>query len=118
MTERLMGVETEYAFVAFNREGQRADPHKTMTQIERLAEQHIPNLPGKGQRGIFLQNGSRFYRDFSNNDAHQEMTTPECPNPWDVVRYIVAVATGTYVFILDDAVHGVLGSALAPLAYA
>lgn len=90
MTERLMGLETEYPFVAFNKDGTRADSHQTMSLIERLAEKHLPHLPGKGQRGIFLQNASRFYRDFSNNDAHQEMTTPECPNPWDAVRYVVA----------------------------
>jgi hypothetical protein len=34
------------------------------------------------------------------------------------VRYLVAAADSAFVFILDDAVHGVLGSALAPLAYA
>ncbi|MSU57201.1 MAG: hypothetical protein EXS35_03300 [Pedosphaera sp.] len=90
MTERLMGVETEYAFVAFHRDGSVAEARPVMTQIERLAEKRLPHLRARAQRGIFLGNGSRFYRDFSNGDAHQEMTTPECPNPWDAVRYIVA----------------------------
>src|SRR5208283_3660451 len=31
-------------------------------------------------------NGARFYVDCS----HPEMTTPECSNPWDVVRYMHA----------------------------
>ena len=85
-----MGVETEYAFVAFRQDGSVADGRQAMTLIERLAEQHLPHLPARSQRGMFLQNSSRFYRDFGGGDAHQEMTTPECPNPWDVVRYVVA----------------------------
>jgi hypothetical protein len=36
---------------------------------------------------MFLQNGARFYVDCG---AHPELTTPECPNPWDIVRYIKA----------------------------
>ena len=36
--------------------------------------------------GIFLENGARFYVDCT----HPEMTTPECANPWDVVRYMQA----------------------------
>ena len=90
MTERLMGIETEYAFVAFRHDDTVADPRRTMDEIERLAERCLPHLPAKAQRGIFLQNASRFYRDFGGSDAHQELTTPECPNPWDVVRYVVA----------------------------
>ncbi len=90
MTERLMGLETEYAFLAFHQDGSPANARLVMTHIEHLAERVLPSLRCSGRRGIFLQNGSRFYRDFGGGDAHQEMTTPECPNPWDVVRYMVA----------------------------
>jgi len=61
-----------------------------MSRIEALAEKHLAHLPVKGQRGIFLQNASRFYRDYGGNSAHEEMSTPECSNPWDAVRYVVA----------------------------
>ena len=90
MRERLMGVETEYAFTAFRRNGTVADLHETLARIEALAEERLAHLPAKGQRGFFLENGARFYRDYGGHDAHQEFATPECPNPWDVVRYILA----------------------------
>ena len=51
-----------------------------------LASNCLPNLPAAGCGGIFLANGARFYMDC----GHPEMTTPECANPWDVVRYMHA----------------------------
>ncbi|MCL4180055.1 MAG: proteasome accessory factor PafA2 family protein [Verrucomicrobia bacterium] len=90
MRERLMGVETEYAFTNFRKDGSVADLHETLARIEALAEERLHFLPAKGQRGVFLENGARFYRDFGGHDAHQEFATPECPNPWDAVRYILA----------------------------
>src|ERR1039457_3589453 len=52
------------------------------------AHKELVNLPGlHGASGFFLGNGSRFYADCGN---HPELCTPECANPWDVVRYIQA----------------------------
>lgn len=113
MTERLMGLETEYAFVAFHKDGSPANARLAMTHLEQLAELSLPHLRCRSQRGIFLQNGSRFYRDFGGGDAHQEMTTPECPNPWDVVRYMVAnerILEGLAGRLLQESGH--LGQAL------
>jgi proteasome accessory factor A len=113
MTERLMGLETEYAFVAFHKDGSPANARLAMTHLEQLAERSLPHLRCNGQRGIFLQNGSRFYRDYGGGDAHQEMTTPECPNPWDVVRYMVAnerILVGLAGRLLQES--GRLGQAL------
>lgn len=87
MTERLMGIETEYAFTAHRKDGTLADPDQAMSKIEQIAERRLPHLRAQGQRGVFLRNASRFYRDAGN---HQEFATPECPNPWDAVRYVVA----------------------------
>ncbi len=113
MTERLMGVETEYAFLAFRKDGSPSDARAAMGHIEALAEQHLAHLPVKGQRGIFLQNASRFYRDYGGSSAHQEMSTPECPNPWDAVRYVVAdeqILLGLAARLLRE--EGELGEAL------
>lgn len=85
-----MGVETEYAFAAFGPDGAALVPRRLMGKIEQRAKARLPHLPSNGQRGMFLHNGSRFYRDHGGGDAHQEFTTPECANPWDIVRYILA----------------------------
>jgi hypothetical protein len=85
-----MGVETEYAFAALAPDGSPLDREPILTRLEKIAAHQLPHLPAMQSRGIFLANGARFYRDFGGNDAHQELATPECANPWDVVRYIRA----------------------------
>ena len=47
----------------------------------------LPHLPDMHSGGMFLQNGARFYVD---HGFHPEVSTPECTNPWDVVRYMLA----------------------------
>jgi len=84
-----MGVETEYAFAVFARDGLAVDRESALSRIERIAARS-PHLPAMRQRGIFLANGSRFYRDFGGGDAHQELAIAECNNPWDVVRHTKA----------------------------
>ena len=55
--------------------------------IYRTARKELRHLPGGNEKGIFIASGGRFYIDAG---AHPELTTPECPNPWDVARYIKA----------------------------
>jgi tetratricopeptide (TPR) repeat protein len=85
MNERMFGMETEYGLAAM--------PTDAECSMEHLAEELVnlarqwPHLPGDGSRGVFLANGSRFYVDCG---AHPELATPECVNPWDVCRYVLA----------------------------
>src|SRR5271157_1543488 len=85
MTERLFGMEIEYGFAVCNAAGKRARATEWAERFYRLATRCLPNLPAAGCGGMFLENGARFYMDC----GHPEMTTPECANPWDVVRYML-----------------------------
>lgn len=86
MKERLLGVETEYA--ANVGSSVPGDTHRqdALWRLMALAKQELPHLRDFGE-GIFLGNGSRFYIDCG---MHPEFTTPECADPWEVVRYILA----------------------------
>jgi len=86
MTNRLFGMETEYGFAIRNADGKRGRSNDWTDRFFNLATRCLPNLPAAGCGGIFLANGARFYMDC----GHPEMTTPECANPWDVVRYMHA----------------------------
>lgn len=90
MADRLFGMETEYAFTARGHDGRPLNPGPLVEQVERLAAQTIPSVPGMRSSGIFLQNASRMYRDPAGNYTHLEIAGPECANPWDVVRYLQA----------------------------
>src|SRR5690349_21712856 len=79
-----MGIETEYG----NSAGSAA--HLSLEGlVNRLVETaratlvHLPDIAS----GMYLGNGSRFYIDYGN---HPELSTPECANPWDLVRYVLA----------------------------
>jgi len=86
VAERLFGIETEYAVsgLAGSAELERQE---LVGRLFELAKTELPHLPDRMGSGIFLANGSRFYVDLG---LHPEMATPECANPWDVVRYIQA----------------------------
>ena len=87
MQERLFGMEIEYGCAVRERNPKRLG--RGQDWVERLmaiARKRLPYLPSMEGSGIFLQNGARLYVDCS----HPEMTTPECANPWDVVRYMQA----------------------------
>ena len=87
MAERLFGMEIEYGCAPRSRDPAR--PLRNRDWAERFmtaARERLPHLPGMDSGGIFLENGARLYVDCS----HPEMTTPECANPWDVVRYMQA----------------------------
>lgn len=86
MAERLMGIETEYAVSAMYSGGGSFDQNELVNRLLGLARGKLVHLPDIGG-GLYLGNGARFYLDYGN---HPELTTPECTNPWDVVRYILA----------------------------
>lgn len=87
MATRMMGLETEYAISAL------AGPRSTIARREltqllmRTAMEKLRHLCGARSAGIFLAHGGRMYIDI---EAHPELTTPECTNPWDCARYLLA----------------------------
>lgn len=86
MAQRLLGQETEYGLSVMRKSGSAGENERVAEELVSLATA-IPHLPALRSSGIFLANGSRFYVDCG---AHPELATPECTNPWDVVRYIRA----------------------------
>jgi proteasome accessory factor A len=86
MADRLMGVETEYAIAGIRPEGGGVDRAALVDDLIAHARERLPHVPDWGA-GQFLTNGSRLYVDYG---LHPELSTPECDNPWDVVRYILA----------------------------
>src|SRR6185369_694374 len=87
MEPLLFGLETEYAIGAVDARGVPVDRALQVMTIIAEAQTTYPYLPDETLRGLFLPNGARFYLDAGH---HPEMSTPECDNPWDVVRYTMA----------------------------
>jgi hypothetical protein len=87
MTERLFGVETEYALTGLDARGQPINRDLVLHGLMALARARLPYIPDVTGHGLFLASGARFYIDV---DDHPEFTTPECTTPWDVVRYVRA----------------------------
>jgi hypothetical protein len=83
----LFGVETEYAIGAGEARAGRVSTDDVARRLIESARRHLPYLPDDIGHGIFLASGGRLYVDAG---AHPELTTPECTNPWDVVRYVKA----------------------------
>ncbi|MGA3372081.1 MAG: proteasome accessory factor PafA2 family protein [Terracidiphilus sp.] len=87
MTDRLFGVETEYAIAGLTPDG-AMDREPILQRLMAHAGHELVQLPDlNSSGGFFLSNGSRFYVDCGN---HPEICTPECADPWDAVRYIEA----------------------------
>lgn len=87
MAELLFGVETEYAIAGMS-PGGTMNLEEILQGLMEIARRQLIQLPDLNSgSGIFLQNGSRLYVDCG---SHPELCTPECTNPWDVVRYIQA----------------------------
>lgn len=87
MEPLLFGLETEYAIGAVGTRGTVADRAAFVMALIMVAQETYPHLADETLRGLFLPSGARFYVDAGN---HPEMSTPECDNPWDVVRYTMA----------------------------
>lgn len=87
MDPLLFGLETEYAIGSVDAHGAPIDRGQLVAALIGHAQETFPYLPDETLRGMFLPNGARFYLDAGN---HPEMSTPECDNPWDVVRHTLA----------------------------
>jgi len=83
----LFGVETEYAVTALNRWGSDVDRETFIERLLERARAKLVHLIDAQAIGMFLENGSRFYVDHGH---HPELATPECSDPREVVRYILA----------------------------
>ena len=82
----MFGIETEYGLTATQRNGQLVDRSATLARLLKLTRKACCHLPDGGN-GMFLANGGRLYGD---RGHHPEYCTPECANPWDLVRYTLA----------------------------
>ena len=85
--EPVLGVETEYAFTHFERNGEARLRALSLERMLHFARTQLPNLSDVAAPGVYLGNGSRLYIDTGN---HPEMSTPECSDPRELVRYIQA----------------------------
>ncbi|MFW6162292.1 MAG: proteasome accessory factor PafA2 family protein [Planctomycetota bacterium] len=86
MPTRLFGIETEYAFAPLGPAGKTVPRERVLDLFFQVARERLCFLPGHGY-DLHLANGSRLYLDCG---LHPELCTPECANPWDVVRYVKA----------------------------
>ncbi len=86
MAELLFGAETEYA-VAWRGIKKGQPPEQAAIELLRLAGERLTHLPAMNSSGIFLANGARFYVDCG---THPEYCTPECTDPWELVRQVEA----------------------------
>lgn len=83
----MFGMESELAVSGSFANGAVVPRDMLARWLMRMGSETLPHLQGFDDNGIFLANGARFYVDAG---FHPEMTTPECTNPWDVVRYQLA----------------------------
>lgn len=89
MAQRLFGLETEYALTAVDRRGLPLGRRKILCQLIDLAQRKLPCLPRMNPNGVFFPSGSLYI----DSGDHPELCTPECDNPWDLVRYVLAGET-------------------------
>src|SRR5437667_213953 len=81
-----MGIETEYGISAIFSSCLGFSQEALVNKLIEMARERLVHLPDVAS-GMYLENGSRFYLDYGN---HPELGTPECANPWDLVRYTLA----------------------------
>lgn len=79
----MMGVETEYAVSAARAGSPAAPAAEDLVRRARARHAHLPDAQG----GLFLENGARLYLDCG---AHPEYATPECTDPWELARHVLA----------------------------
>src|SRR6185503_7850389 len=82
----LFGMETEYAVHGSAGSVSDSERQALVWQLIDVAREQLKYLGDFGG-GMFLENGSRLYIDCG---QHPELSTPECADPWQVVRYILA----------------------------
>ncbi len=79
---RLFGLETEYAFSAFDSTGGALSREHFLGKFFHLVLKRVPHLPGMRCGGVFLETGARFYMDTGH---HPEFASPECTTPDELV---------------------------------
>jgi hypothetical protein len=82
-----MGFEHEFAFFAAGKRGGVFDRAVMLERLNAIARETLVHLVGAGESGIFLANSGRLYVDCG---EHEEWAGPECTDPSDIVRYILA----------------------------
>lgn len=88
--DTLMGLETEYAFTPFGRQGRALDRTLFSKQLVSLAARHHPALLGRDTHDLFLGNGGRLYVDSGMDLLNTEYSTPECSTPEELVAHVRA----------------------------
>jgi proteasome accessory factor A len=83
----MFGLETEYAVFGLSPGGELVGRDVLLNALLRELRTNWKCVPHRGDGDQFLANGARFYFDCG---EHPEFTTPECLNPWDAVRYVLA----------------------------
>ena len=87
MTERLLGIETEYGFTVLGHDGSPLSREYATASLMKTAREKLAYLPNDtGFRSIFLPSG-RLYID---SGLHPEFSIAEVTNPSDAVRYVLA----------------------------
>ena len=86
MAALLLGAENEYAISASSWVGDTSCETLAHALVERIARRY-PCIRDAQGHGYFLLNGARVYVDCGN---HPEISSPECTDPRDVVRYVRA----------------------------
>ena len=84
--ERVFGAETEYA-LAVLQDGVAVERMTVLQAMMQAARRQLVHLPDLCSGGMFLSNGGRLYVDCG---EHYEYASPECSNPVDLVRYVLA----------------------------
>ena len=87
MQESMFGVETEYAFTQFARGGEALQRQVGLESMLASVPEKLQCLRDSRGSGFYLSNGSRLYIDVG---QHPELSTPECLDPWEAVRYVLA----------------------------
>ncbi len=87
MFKVMAGIESEYAFASEGHAGKGHSREKALSSFFEAARRKWKYLPDMEGKGIFLGNASYLYLDAG---LHVELSTPECLNPYDVVKYKLA----------------------------
>lgn len=86
MAAILFGIETEYALASPACPASDQPVQDVLKRLMARARETLVQLPAPSA-GMFVGNGGRLYVDCG---GHPEFATPECDNPWDLVRYVLA----------------------------
>lgn len=83
MNRTLMGMETEFGFLAYDPAGQRLSNDEWEAGLVDFVKRNRPSLRGRAPHDVFLGSGSRLYLDC----GHPEWSTPEVTSPGAAVQY-------------------------------